>query len=126
MAVEGSTTIGSAGVVKAQKKRKFNAFSGSSILFFFFSSRRRHTRFDCDWIQTYALPISTLHPMSILVNRHTKVICQGITGKAGLFHSQKCREYGTHMVGGVTPGKGGTQTDGFPVFNTVEDRKSVV
>lgn len=59
--------------------------------------------------------------MSILVDRYTKVICQGITGKAGLFHSQKCREYGTPMVGGVTPGKGGTEIDGFPVFNTVED-----
>ena len=59
--------------------------------------------------------------MSILVNRHTRVICQGITGKTGLFHSQKCREYGTQMVGGVTPGKGGTEIDGFPVFNTVEE-----
>ena len=57
--------------------------------------------------------------MSILVDRETKVICQGITGKAGLFHSQKCREYGTPLVGGVTPGKGGTVIDGFPVFNTV-------
>jgi succinyl-CoA synthetase alpha subunit len=59
--------------------------------------------------------------MSILVNKHTKVICQGITGKSGLFHSQKCREYGTQMVGGCTPGKGGTTVDGFPVFNTVEE-----
>jgi succinyl-CoA synthetase alpha subunit len=59
--------------------------------------------------------------MSILVNRDTRVICQGITGKSGLFHSQKCREYGTPMVGGVTPGKGGTEIDGFPVFNTVEE-----
>ncbi|HVV99443.1 MAG TPA: succinate--CoA ligase subunit alpha [Planctomycetaceae bacterium] len=59
--------------------------------------------------------------MSILVDRDTRVICQGITGKAGLFHSQKCREYGTPMVGGVTPGKGGTETDGFKVFNTVEE-----
>jgi succinyl-CoA synthetase alpha subunit len=61
--------------------------------------------------------------MSILVDQHTKVICQGITGKAGLFHSQKCREYGTPMVGGVTPGKGGTEIDGFPVFNTVEEAR---
>ena len=59
--------------------------------------------------------------MSILVNKNTKVICQGITGKSGLFHSQKCREYGTQMVGGVTPGKGGTETDKFPIFNTVEE-----
>jgi succinyl-CoA synthetase alpha subunit len=61
--------------------------------------------------------------MSILVDQHTKVICQGITGKAGLFHSQKCREYGTPMVGGVTPGKGGTTIDGFPVFNSVEEAR---
>ena len=59
--------------------------------------------------------------MSILVDEQTRVICQGITGKAGLFHSQQCREYGTPLVGGVTPGKGGTEIDGFPVFNTVGD-----
>ncbi|HTA77294.1 MAG TPA: succinate--CoA ligase subunit alpha, partial [bacterium] len=49
-----------------------------------------------------------------------KVICQGITGTAGLFHSKGCRDYGTNMVGGVTPGKGGTTIEGFPVFDTVE------
>lgn len=59
--------------------------------------------------------------MSILVDKNTRVITQGITGKAGLFHSQKCREYGTQMVGGVTPGKGGADVDGFPIFNTVEE-----
>jgi succinyl-CoA synthetase alpha subunit len=59
--------------------------------------------------------------MSILVNEETRVICQGITGKTGLFHSQKCREYGTPMVGGVTPGKGGQTVDGFPVFNSVAE-----
>jgi succinyl-CoA synthetase alpha subunit len=59
--------------------------------------------------------------MSILVDKNTKVICQGITGKTGLFHSQQCREYGTPLVGGVTPGKGGTEIDGFPVYDTVED-----
>jgi succinyl-CoA synthetase alpha subunit len=58
--------------------------------------------------------------MSILVDKNTRVICQGITGKSGLFHSQQCRAYGTPMVGGVTPGKGGTEIDGFPVFDTVE------
>jgi succinyl-CoA synthetase alpha subunit len=58
--------------------------------------------------------------MSILVDKNTRVICQGITGKAGLFHSQQCRAYGTAMVGGVTPGKGGTEVDSFPVFDTVE------
>jgi succinyl-CoA synthetase alpha subunit len=59
--------------------------------------------------------------MSILVDKNTRVICQGITGRAGLFHSQKCREYGTPMVGGVTPGKGGTEIDGFAVFDSVEE-----
>ncbi|QDT41384.1 Succinyl-CoA ligase [ADP-forming] subunit alpha [Gimesia alba] len=59
--------------------------------------------------------------MSILVTEKTRVICQGITGKSGLFHSQQCREYGTPLLGGVTPGKGGTEVDGFPVYNTVEE-----
>jgi succinyl-CoA synthetase alpha subunit len=59
--------------------------------------------------------------MSILVNKDTKVITQGITGKAGLFHANGARDYGTQMVGGVTPGKGGTDIDGFPIFNTVHD-----
>ena len=59
--------------------------------------------------------------MSILVDSATKVLTQGITGSAGLFHSQQCREYGTPLVGGVTPGKGGTEVDGFPVWNTVAE-----
>lgn len=59
--------------------------------------------------------------MSILVNNGTRVVVQGITGSAGLFHATQCREYGTRVVGGVTPGKGGTDVDGFPVFNTVLD-----
>ncbi|MBT5598421.1 MAG: succinate--CoA ligase subunit alpha, partial [Planctomycetaceae bacterium] len=59
--------------------------------------------------------------MSILINENTKVICQGITGSAGTFHTRGCRDYGTQMVGGVTPGKGGQEIDGIPVFNTVVD-----
>ena len=59
--------------------------------------------------------------MSILINKDTKVITQGITGVTGLFHAQGAREYGTQMVGGVTPGKGGTVIDGFPVFDTVSE-----
>jgi len=59
--------------------------------------------------------------MSILINKNTRVITQGITGSTGLFHAQGAREYGTQMVGGVTPGKGGTTIDGFPVFDTVTD-----
>ncbi len=57
--------------------------------------------------------------MSILINKNTKVICQGITGKAGEFHTKGCLEYGTQMVGGVTPGKGGEKVQGLPVFDTV-------
>jgi succinyl-CoA synthetase alpha subunit len=59
--------------------------------------------------------------MSILVNRETRVICQGITGTAGEFHTHGCLEYGTQMVGGVTPGKGGQSVEGLPVFNTCEE-----
>src|SRR5512137_760833 len=59
--------------------------------------------------------------MSILVNKNTRVICQGFTGKQGTFHSQQCLEYGTKLVGGVTPGRGGEQHLGRPVFDTVRD-----
>jgi succinyl-CoA synthetase alpha subunit len=59
--------------------------------------------------------------MSILVNKDTRVITQGITGATGLFHAKAAREYGTKMVGGVTPGKGGSEIEGFPVFDTVRD-----
>jgi succinyl-CoA synthetase alpha subunit len=60
--------------------------------------------------------------MSILVNSTTKVICQGITGSAGAFHTKGCLEYGTKMVGGVTPGKGGQKDEnGLPIFDTVAD-----
>ncbi len=59
--------------------------------------------------------------MSILINKDTKVICQGITGSAGTFHTKGCAAYGTKMVGGVTPGKGGQTLEGLPVFDTVEE-----
>jgi len=59
--------------------------------------------------------------MSILLNKNSKVLVQGITGRSGLFHAQKCREYGTQIVAGVTPGKGGIHVEGIPVFNTVEE-----
>src|SRR3989440_9667619 len=59
--------------------------------------------------------------MSILVNKNTRVVVQGITGKEGTFHTKQMVEYGTNVVGGVTPGKGGTTHEGIPVFNTVAD-----
>ena len=61
--------------------------------------------------------------MSILINKNTKVICQGFTGEAGTFHSEQAIKYGTKMVGGVTPGKGGTTHLGVPVFNTVMEAR---
>jgi succinyl-CoA synthetase alpha subunit len=58
--------------------------------------------------------------MSILIDKSTRVLCQGM-GKAGTFHATQCREYGTQIVGGISPGKGGTVKDGFPLFNTVAE-----
>ena len=59
--------------------------------------------------------------MSVLVDKNTRLIVQGITGKEGTFHAKGCQEYGTKVVGGVTPGKGGTTHEGWPVFNTVRE-----
>lgn len=59
--------------------------------------------------------------MSILVNKNTKVLVQGITGKEGSFHATQCKAYGTNIVAGVTPGKSGIEVEGIPVFNTVEE-----
>ncbi len=61
--------------------------------------------------------------MAILINKDTRVICQGFTGAQGTFHSEQCLAYGTKMVGGITPGKGGTTHIGLPVFNTVKEAK---
>ena len=61
--------------------------------------------------------------MSILIDQHTRVIVQGITGRDGSFHAKQMLEYGTKLVGGVTPGKGGQQLEGVPVFNNVKEAK---
>lgn len=69
----------------------------------------------------YALCIKTYKAMSILINKDTRLIVQGITGRDGSFHASKMKAYGTNVVGGTSPGKGGQQVDGIPVFNTVRD-----
>ena len=61
--------------------------------------------------------------MSILVNKNTRVLTQGITGATGQFHTRTCRDYGTQMVGGVVPGRGGTDFEGIPIFDTVEQAR---
>jgi succinyl-CoA synthetase alpha subunit len=62
--------------------------------------------------------------MSILVGSKTKLLVQGITGREGLYHAKGCRDYGTQVVGGVTPGKGGTEIEGFPVFDSVKEARA--
>src|ERR1700750_1674497 len=59
--------------------------------------------------------------MSVLIDKHTRLIVQGITGREGTFHAKAAAAYGTNVVGGVTPGKGGSTHEGWPVFNTVHD-----
>src|SRR5947199_2732785 len=62
--------------------------------------------------------------MAIWADKNTRVIVQGITGREGTFHAIQCRDYGTNVVGGVTPGKGGTTHEGFAVFDTVRDARA--
>ena len=64
--------------------------------------------------------------MSVLVNASSKIICQGITGSQGTFHTEQCIEYGTQIVGGVTPGRGGQEHLGVPVFNSVKEAKESI
>src|SRR5919108_2631063 len=59
--------------------------------------------------------------MSVLIDKSTRLLVQGLTGREGTFHAKQAAAYGTHVVGGVTPGKGGTTHEGWPIFNTVED-----
>jgi succinyl-CoA synthetase alpha subunit len=62
--------------------------------------------------------------MSVLVNKDSVIICQGITGKSGLFHSTQCRDYGSKLVGGVTPGRGGQKVEGFDVWDSCYDARA--
>ena len=61
--------------------------------------------------------------MAIFINKETRVLVQGITGQEGQFHTRQCRDYGTRIVAGVTPGKGGQEMDGIPVFNSVAEAR---
>ncbi|GLT27287.1 hypothetical protein SLA2020_022960 [Shorea laevis] len=74
--------------------------------------------------QTRSLGSALLPPPAVFVDKNTRVMCQGITGKNGSFHTEQAIEYGTKMVGGVTPKKGGTEHLGLPVFNTVAEAKA--
>src|SRR5690242_2331537 len=84
---------------------------------------RRHAASPAGCAASQLLPpyMKGFDVMSVLVNKNTKVICQGFTGQQGTFHSQQALDYGTKLVGGVTPGKGGTEHIGLPVFNTVRE-----
>ena len=64
--------------------------------------------------------------MSILINKKSRIVVQGITGRSGLFHTQQCRAYGSNIVAGVTPGKGGIHIEGIPVFNTVAEAFKII
>src|SRR5436305_13983381 len=67
-----------------------------------------------------------IEPMSILIDKSTRLIVQGITGREGTFHAKGCAAYGTQVAGGVTPGKGGSTHEGWPVFNTVQEAKDKI
>jgi len=64
--------------------------------------------------------------MAILVNKKTRLIVQGLTGREGTFHAKACAAYGTQVMGGVTPGKGGTTHEGWPIFNTVHEAVEIL
>src|SRR6187200_3412264 len=67
----------------------------------------------------FGFVLSWQHPMAILIDKSTRLVVQGLTGREGTFHAKQAAAYGTAVVGGVTPGKGGTTHEGWPVFNTV-------
>src|SRR6202030_2836797 len=85
--------------------------------------RRAHRRLPADKIIPYRASAKANSIMSILIGKNTKVICQGFTGKNGTFHSEAAIAYGTKMVGGTSPGKGGSTHLGLPVFDTVAEAR---
>src|SRR5205085_3074139 len=83
-------------------------------------ARQRHLRLDRrSGRQRYRAVYAKI--MSILVDKNSRVIVQSLTGREGTFHAKACQEYGTKIVGGVTPGKGGTTHEGWPIFNSVQE-----
>src|SRR3954469_4646288 len=86
--------------------------------------RRAHRRLPADSLTHRSRsPTKAFSIMSVLIDKNTKVICQGFTGKNGTFHSEQAIAYGTKMVGGTSPGKGGAKHLGLPVFDTVAEAK---
>src|SRR3979409_2573767 len=86
--------------------------------------RRAHRRLSADPLTPYPSSAKATSTMSILIDKNTKVICQGFTGKNGTFHSEAAIAYGTKMVGGTSPGKGGSMHLGLPVFDTVAEARA--
>jgi len=100
----------------------FSKILQKNFSFLLQQQKKTSTLYNITQLRCFSSSIQTKGPY-VLVDKTTKVICQGFTGKQGTFHSQQALDYGTKMVGGVSPGKGGTTHLGLPVFNTVSEAK---